>query len=1328
MSHRSASSTRSSATVQELELKRTEDVALSISTTEKHSITEQSPIQQIQTNDTTDDKKKKEKKKRDPAVPVHKLFRFATKLELLMIIIAATCSLGVGALQPVMIVFFGQFMDDLGGAVSGAATMTPEQMANFSLLDLTHDLILVFVYLGTGALVGAYIAQSFWIVTGENQVRRIRQRYVHAILRQDLGWFDKSEEGSLTTRLAADTQLIQDGISEKCGVLLQSLGAFITGFVIAFVKGWNLAVIILATMPVLAACGGAIGYFITKFTLQTQDAYAEAGAIAEQVFSGIRTVFSFSLQNRFALRYEEKLVKARIVGVKRGIHLGLGFACFLFVLFATYGLSFWYGGKLVGDGKMTGATVLIVFFSMIIGAMSLMQLPPNISAVSTAAGAAYKVYSTIDRVPTIDPDSESGLKPEKVVGEIEFKDVMFKYPTRPDTTILKKLSLKIKPGMTVAFVGPSGSGKSTSVQLIQRFYDPITGNVTLDGNDLTDINVKWLRAQIGVVSQEPVLFNMTIRQNLLMGIEYEASREEIIEACKKANCHTFISQLPEGYDTLVGEHGGMLSGGQKQRIAIARAILKNPTILLLDEATSALDTQSERLVQRALDAAAADRTTVVIAHRLSTIRNADLIVVMEKGDLIEQGTHDELLSLKGVYSELVRKQQIATKQVGATEDEEVDEEELMRKENEELLEQQRKINEIMEQNEKQEDNHLVRMSTVSSIDAFELKLRREKEDRKQRMKQKAPMGKILKQMRPEWPLLFVGICCAAIAGAIFPCFALIFAKVISVMILDSSNVAPGPLEGANLYAFVFVMFGIASFIGYGGQIISFECAGERYTERLRGYIFRAYMKQEVGYFDDDEHSMGALTSKLAIDSKNVNEMVTKVWGDVTQICSTAITGLVISFVYNWTLTLIILCMAPFIGGATYYESTIHRGFEDETAKANEQSGEVAGEAIKEIRTVQALNKQGHFETKFDRALDRPHKLAMRKAYMSSVGYALQQGINMYTNAVAFYAGVRLMDDGKIDFEAMIVCMMAVLITAQGIGRASVFTSTFAKAKNSALATFEVLERKPLIDPDLEGMEPENKSVKGDIEFENITFRYPARPDMPIFNGEFNLEGKAGQTIALVGPSGCGKSTTIGMLQRWYDPIEGTVRLDEHNTKNFTLGNLRSHMALVGQEPVLFDMTIGENIRFGMGEGQIPTQEQVEEAARAANIHKFITDLPDGYNTRVGDKGSQLSGGQKQRIAIARALIRKPRVLLLDEATSALDSESEKLVQTAIDNVISEGGRTTITIAHRLSTIQDADLICVVKGGRVVEQGTHWELLKLEGEYAALVRQQSLNAH
>jgi ABC-type multidrug transport system fused ATPase/permease subunit len=258
---------------------------------------------------------------------------------------------------------------------------------------------------------------------------------------------------------------------------------------------------------------------------------------------------------------------------------------------------------------------------------------------------------------------------------------------------------------------------------------------------------------------------------------------------------------------------------------------------------------------------------------------------------------------------------------------------------------------------------------------------------------------------------------------------------------------------------------------------------------------------------------------------------------------------------------------------------------------------------------------------------------------------------------------------------------------------------------------------------MEGIEPDE--MDGSINFNEIAFRYPARPDIPIFDGEFNLKGKAGQTIALVGPSGCGKSTTIGMLQRWYDPLKGTVRLDNHQVKSFSLHNLRSHMALVGQEPVLFDVSIGENIRFGMDDSKSVTDQDVQEACKAANIHKFITSLPEGYNTRVGDKGSQLSGGQKQRIAIARALIRKPKVLLLDEATSALDSESEKLVQKALDDIIEEGGRTTITIAHRLSTITNADLICVIKGGRVIEQGNHWDLLKLNGVYKELVQQQSL---
>lgn len=372
-----------------------------------------------------------------------------------------------------------------------------------------------------------------------------------------------------------------------------------------------------------------------------------------------------------------------------------------------------------------------------------------------------------------------------------------------------------------------------------------------------------------------------------------------------------------------------------------------------------------------------------------------------------------------------------------------------------------------------------------------------------------------------------------------------------------------------------------------------------------------------------------------------------------------------------------------------------------------------------------MNKQSYFEDRFFQTTEHPHKLTQRKAYLSSIGFALNRGIGLYTNAVSFYAGMRLIVNGTISFPQMFTTMTVMISTSENIGNSSVFASTLEKAKYSALSTFEVLERQPKIDPQLEGIEPANGAIDGDIDFENIRFAYPARPDVDIFKGQFNLHGKSGQTIAVVGPSGCGKSTTIGMLQRWYDAQSGTVALDSNNVKSYTLSNLRRHMAIVIQEPVLFDMSIIDNIRFGVDDGIEVTQKEIENACKSANIHEFICGLPDGYNTKVGSKGSQLSGGQKQRVSIARALIRKPKVLLLDEATSALDSDSERLVQEALDNILEKGERTTITIAHRLSTIQNSDLICVVKDGRVVEQGSHQHLLSLNGIYTELVREQSL---
>ncbi|GAA5814177.1 hypothetical protein MFLAVUS_007670 [Mucor flavus] len=1263
----------------------------------------------------TDDEKKevKEKKVPAPSIAFSKLFRFAARTELLLIVIAGIFSAASGALLPTSILIFGELINDLTVNIDH-----PSQ-----LLEFTLPAIRIMVYIGVAAFFTGYVSNCLWIITGAKQTRRIRSLYLHSVLKQDTSWFDAAEDGSLNTRLAADTQIIQDGISEKFGQLIASFAQFFGGLIVSFVKGWRLSLIILSLVPLLSVFIGGMAFFVSKFTNESQKLSAEAGTIAEQAFQSIRTVYSFTLQKKFSALYKEKTDAACTAGMKRGISTALGSALFMFVMFSSFALSLWYGSTLVIKGISTGGDVYVVFMAMMIGTSSIMRISTTLTAVASALGAAFKVFEVIDRVPTINTDDNTGLTPDSLQGSIEFKEATFNYPTRPDLVILDKLNIEIKPGMTVAFVGHSGSGKSTTVHLVQRFYDLVSGQVLVDGHDVKDLNVKWLRQQIGVVSQEPVLFNMTIRKNVMMGSQRDVTEAEVIAACKESNCHTFITQLPNGYNTIVGEQGGLLSGGQKQRIAIARAILKNPTILLLDEATSALDTQSERLVQNALDKASVNRTTIVIAHRLSTIMKSDLIIVLDHGKILEQGTHEALIRQKGAYHNLVEKQMIELTQEHQIESKNLDTDALDAEAL--LLQEQIDIRQKVATQEQEAIDINEKKVQVEEIDAYDLKLRQEQELQHKMDQQRAPIFKVLRGMDPERKYVIGGLLGAAVSGCIFPVYAYTFARIIGILSLKPEFIQPSPLGGTNLYAFLFVIIGIVSFFSMGVQLFFFEVTGEKYTQRLRVQVFDAYMRQEIGFFDREENNTGALTAKLAVDAKNVNDLITRVCGDISSFISTLISGFIISFIHSWALSLIVLCMSPFMIAATAYEYNIELNYADSTQEANAKSNQVAGEAIREARTVASLNKQSYFEDRYFTARLRPHQMALRKAYFSSFASALSKSMNIFTSAVAFYAGINLIMKGQITFQQMLVSMTVIMITAESVGIFSTSTTAFTKAKYAAIASFQIIERKTEIDPELEGSEPALGTIHGDVDFKDIKFSYPSRPDISIFKGEFNLQAMAGKTIALVGPSGCGKSTTIGLLQRWYDPIRGTVSLDHKDVKSYSLNNLRSHMALVAQEPVLFDMTIGENILFGADDQMKISREEIESACKVSNIHEFITSLPQGYDTRVGDKGSQLSGGQKQRIAIARAVIRKPRVLLLDEATSALDSDSERLVQEALDNIIQEGGRTTITIAHRLSTIQNSDLICVIKDGLVIERGTHWELLALNGVYSQLVQEQSL---
>ncbi|KAJ3317373.1 ATP-binding cassette, sub-B (MDR TAP), member 4 [Blyttiomyces sp. JEL0837] len=818
-----------------------------------------------------------------------------------------------------------------------------------------------------------------------------------------------------------------------------------------------------------------------------------------------------------------------------------------------------------------------------------------------------------------------------------------------------------------------------------------------------------------------------------LGLSKAELEAKIEKACRIANAWDFIQALPQGVETSVGEAGGMMSGGQKQRIAIARAIMRDPSILLLDEATSALDTQSERVVQEALDNAAKNRTTIVIAHRLSTIKNADLIVVMSEGVIVEKGTHNELLELNAAYASLVRAQALKESEKHTTEEEQAAEEAHQSEEHidskDPYVSGNRKSVISLTRKEGDAiavtigDAHTKETTTYGQESAREriAKKRAEKEKAKAEeqliKKRKLPWARLFGLSQPEYPIIALGVLGSAATGILFPMFSLIFSSIIAVF--GETDISK-ERDGVRFWAIMFVLLAIGAFIANFLSIAGIGTAGEKLTRRLREATFEALLRQEIGFFDEDKHSTGALTGHLAEDAAQVQGLVGRSMGSIVQAVATMGTGLILAFVHGWQLTLIVLCSVPFIGIAGAMQISALTGFGSKTKEAYEDASIVANEVIDQIRTVMTLTKESMFLDAYKANIVEPHRIAVKGAFVAAIGFGIAQGFIFFAYALAFYAGSRLILNNTMSAPDVLTVMFAVIFTAVSAGQASSFAPNYVKAKLATFNIFDILDRNSRINyTDVSGDVIEK--VEGKAEVVDGVFRYPSRPDVPVLQG-MSIKALPGQTVALVGPSGCGKSTVIAIMERWYDLHDGSASVDNLDVKKWRLADLRMATALVGQEPVLFNVSIRENIMYGAPNG-IASQEEIEAAARKANIHDFVNGLPEGYNTIVGSKGGQLSGGQKQRVAIARALIRNPKILLLDEATSALDSESEKVVQQALDAAAK--GRTTIVIAHRLSTIQTADHIIVVNAGKVIEQGKYSELVNAGGQFAKLVAAQSL---
>ena len=816
-----------------------------------------------------------------------------------------------------------------------------------------------------------------------------------------------------------------------------------------------------------------------------------------------------------------------------------------------------------------------------------------------------------------------------------------------------------------------------------------TGSLSVGGTNLRSVDTNWWRSQIGMVQQEPFLFNDTIYNNLVFGLcgtRYEGlSKDEkmkmVDEACREACAEEFISRLPQGLDTFVGESGVMLSGGQRQRIAIARSIIKRPPILILDEATSAIDVRTEQIVQQALDRVSKNRTTIVITHRLSTIKRADSIAVLRQGQLVEQGTHEELLRHEdGVYYGLVHAQELEMD----AEDDDADASSL---ENIKMNDADEGVGGGLEGHASKDDPIYQTVGLLRSL------------------------GRLVVEQRHHWILYSVCLIGILGAGAVYPLQAYIFARIINVFTL------PGPelVKQGNFWAGMFGVLagsvGLAYYLlGAASHLISVELTRTYRSEYLSNMI-----RKPISFFDDSGHSPGALTSRLSSDSQQVQQLLSMEMSMALIAVTNLLGCTIIAFVYGWKLSLVgLFSTLPLILGAGLVRTRLEIQLETENAKVFEDSSQFATEAVAGFRTVLSLLMEHMIRSRYDKLLKGHVVKAFAKAKWGTVIFAASDSLELACMSLTFWYGGTLLASREYNLVQFFIIYMAIIQGATAAGIWFSFTPSMAQATGAAN---RILSMRPTATgPPSYSPLPSSDAGVG-IDFQHVSFSYQSR-DVPVLSN-LNLQILPGQFAAFVGSSGCGKSTTMSLLERFYDASSGHILYNGQDITTFDPAEYRKQMSLVSQEPTLYQGSIRENISLSV---ESASDADIRQACRDAQIHEFIVSLPEGYETRLGPKGISLSGGQKQRISLARALLRKPKILLLDEATSSLDSESEKYVQEAIERAASEGYRTVIAVAHRLATIQKADVIFVLGSGKVLEKGDHQTLLRKKGVYWQMVSQ------
>ncbi|KAF1957107.1 P-loop containing nucleoside triphosphate hydrolase protein [Byssothecium circinans] len=1277
-------------------------------------------------------------------------------LDKLLICVGAICATAAGVPFPLIGIIFGQLVDN----INSASCATETSSSTVSKEELQHSInekVLLLVYIAIATFVLIYTHIVCWNIASQRLAQRVRDRYLKSLLRQDIAFFDNLQAGEVSSRLNGDIQAIETGTSEKVGVFLTCISFCITAYIIAFLKDAKLAGMLISLIPAFLLMTVVGGRFVSKHSTQVSDYFSKASAIASEGLSHVGLVHALGANARLEEKFSGYLGAARREGIRKAIAAAFQAGTLYFIAFSANALAYWQGSRKIaetvdnGGNGTTAGQIYTVIFILVDGAIVLSQVAPLLPLFSGAVAAFERLRTDIDHYPSIDSTSNSGERPTTITGTIDFQNVSFTYPSRPEHPVLQDVSFQCEAGKLTAIVGLSGSGKSTIAALISRFYDPTSGIISLDGHDVKSLNVKALRGHISLVPQEPSLLDRSVLENIALGlvnspthahlesellsdtlsqVVKQAADSEDLEKCAErwgphvaeivhlvrkaadlADATAFIDRLENGLATSVGSSGSLISGGQKQRIALARALVRDPKILVLDEATAALDSASEQRIQSAIAKASEGRTVISIAHRLSTIRAASKIIVMKTGTILEHGTHDELMSHDGSYADLVRLQSVKP-----------------------VNDQSRTSGQ-----DENEDIDAIERSKQSSI-AKNISDKTTTPAANSEAGEEAIIGKsIFKTMtpliRPYLFLMLLAFFAAALVGGTYPASGTIFGNTLGSF--SPCHTGDFIRSRGLLFSGLFFMLACVEFLANFTSWAVFGYISERLLFKVRVGTLRSLLSQPLQWHESHGRSPTTLLGYITKDGSSLAGFSGSIVGTLFSVVINFVVAVTLSLVLAWRIALVLLAIVPLLLGAGIMQFRSISRFSEKHAGAFSSSIGITVEAVSNIRTVASLSLEEEIIQTYRRSLRAPRKEMVLQSFKCNVWLAVANSLGNVLYAFAHWWGSTNILEGRYSQTKYFIILIAMLVSAQLWGQLFTLAPEISRAKSAISRIVGVLELRNstsdvssgISTPNTDDIDHEKKDIESHadsfaaptfssgaaVEFREVAFSYPARPNVQVIKS-LSLSIQPGQFCALVGPSGAGKSTVLALLERFYQPSVGSIAINGMNIARLHGTSFRNEIAYVPQDNVLFHGTIKFNICLGARPGYTPTDTEIQEACELASIHETIMGLPQGYDTEVGSNGSQLSGGQRQRLSIARALVRKPKLLLLDESTSALDAESEKALELGLDRAVKGQGVTVIAIAHRLRTIARADVIFLVEGGEVVDQGRHEDLVQRSESY------------